>query len=318
MNPFFRPWPREASLHAVQVDQLFAAFSALTVLLTAPVFILMFVFAIKYRRGREADRTHAPSHGVGIETAWTVIPFILALGFFGYASWLYFDTGRAPPGALVIDVEAKQWMWKFEHPGGQREIDELHVPANEPVKLVMTSQDVIHSLFLPALRMKQDVLPGRYTSIWFQATVPGVYALRCTQFCGFDHSGMVGRFVVQTPQDYARWLQQAGTDGSLAQQGFQLFRSLGCSGCHGPDSTRRAPKLEGIYGRPVALDGGRTVIADDQYVRDSILYPAKDIAAGYAPIMPTFSGQVSEADLVRLEAYIKSLAPEPANQEASQ
>jgi cytochrome c oxidase subunit 2 len=307
MMAFFRIWPPEASLHALRVDQLFIAFSALIVALAAPVFILLAVFSIRYRHGRKVDRTHAPSHGVLVETGWTVIPFLLTLGFFAYSSWLFFRAGQPPPDALTIDVVAKQWMWKFEHPGGQREIDELHVPAGEPVKLVMTSQDVIHSLFLPALRLKQDVLPGRYTSLWFKADRPGTYALRCTQFCGFDHALMGGRFIVMRPGDYAHWLQQAGTDGALAQQGFQLFRKLGCSGCHGPDSSRRAPKLEGVFGRPTPLDGGRVVIADEQYLRDSILYPAKDVAAGYAPIMPTSSGQVSESDLVRLVAYLKSI-----------
>jgi cytochrome c oxidase subunit 2 len=319
MNSPFALWPPEASAHAAGVDHLFLAFSALVIALTAPVFILQVIYVILYRRGRPADRSPRTDGNVLLEVSWSVIPFLLTLGFFVWSGWLFFEIGRPPADALRIDVEARQWMWKFEHPGGQREIDELHVPANEPVKLVMTSNDVIHSLFLPALRLKQDVLPGRYTSVWFQATRPGVYALRCSQFCGFDHSAMVGRFVVQTPDDYARWLEQAGTDGSLAQQGFQLFRSLGCSGCHGPDSTHRAPKLEGIYGHPVALDGGRTTIADDQYIRDSILYPAKDVAAGYAPIMPTFAGQVTEADLVRLEAYIKSLGDaQSLNGEASQ
>ena len=316
MNPFFQAWPPEASLHAVRVDQLFIAFSALTVLLTAPVFVLMSGFALYYRRGRDVDRTQAPRGNWRLETVWTIVPFLLALIFFGWAGWLFFDQGHPPTGALTIDVVAKQWMWKFEHPGGQREIDELHVPAGEPVRLVMTSQDVIHSLFLPALRLKQDVLPGRYTSVWFKAGLPGVYALRCSQFCGFDHSVMAGRFVVMTPADYSRWLQQAGTDGSLAWQGFQRFRALGCSGCHGPASTRRAPKLEGVFGHPVALDGGRVVIADEQYVRDSILYPAHDVAAGYAPIMPTFAGQVSETDLLALVAYVKSIGTAAPSQEA--
>ena len=307
MNPFFRFWPPEASVHALRVDQLFVAYAALVIALAAPVFILLVVFAVRYRHGREVDRSHAPSRGIWVETGWTVIPFLLTLGFFVYGSWLYFAEGNAPANALTVDVVAKQWMWKFEHPGGQREIDELHVPAGEPVKLVMTSQDVIHSLFLPALRLKQDVLPGRYTSLWFTAVRPGTYALRCAQFCGFDHAKMGGRFIVMRPEDYARWLKQAGTDGSLAQQGFELFRKLGCSGCHGPDSTRRAPKLQGVFGRPTPLDDGRVVIADEQYLRDSILYPAKDVAAGYDPIMPTFKGQISEPELLDLVAYLKSI-----------
>jgi cytochrome c oxidase subunit 2 len=312
MSSPFQLWPPAISAHAVAVDHLFLAYSALIALLTLPVFILLVVFAVVYRRGRKADRRHAPRGGLPIETAWAVVPFLLSLGFFAWSAWLFFDLGRAPADALRVDVEAKQWMWKFEHPGGQREINELHVPAGEPVKLVMISQDVIHSLYLPALRLKQDVIPGRYTSMWFRADQPGVYPIRCAEFCGFDHSGMGGRFIVLPEAAYVRWLQQSKTRGTLARQGFELFRARGCSGCHEAGSSRRAPPLEGLYGRPVPLEGGRVVTADDQYIRDSILDPTRQVAAGYAPIMPTFAGQLTEADLLRLEAYIKSLsAAEP-------
>jgi cytochrome c oxidase subunit 2 len=289
------------------VDHLFLAFSALVIALTAPVFILQVIYVILYRRGRPADRSPRTDGNVLLEVSWSVIPFLLTLGFFVWSGWLFFEIGRPPADALRIDVEARQWMWKFEHPGGQREINELHVPAGEPVKLVMISQDVIHSLYLPALRLKQDVLPGRYETTWFSADRPGVYPIRCAEFCGFDHSMMGGRVVVMAQADYARWLRQAGTDGSLAQQGFSLFRARGCSGCHEGNSSRRAPPLEGIYGRPVALDGGQVVMADDQYIRDSILDPNRQVAAGYTPIMPSFAGQLTEAELIRLTAYIKSL-----------
>ncbi len=302
--------PPEASLHAAAVDRLIVGFSALVALLTVPVFVLLIVFAIVYRRGTPANRTEAPSRNVIVETSWAVIPFVLALGFFVWASFLYFDVGRPPPDALTINVVGKQWMWKFEHPGGQREIDDLHVPTGQPVRLVMTSQDVIHSLYLPALRLKQDAVPGRYTSLWFVADRPGVYALRCAEFCGFDHSVMGGRFIVMRPEDYGRWLAQAGTDGSLAAQGFRLFREHGCSGCHSAGSSRRAPSLAGVFGRATPLDDGRVVIADEQYLHDSILFPARDVAAGYAPIMPTFAGQLDEAEVLRLVAYIKSIGPE--------
>ncbi|MBI1200228.1 MAG: cytochrome c oxidase subunit II [Phenylobacterium sp.] len=313
MSGLFQLAPPEASAHAAQVDHIFLGFLALTVLLTAPVFVLLIYYAAKYRQGRPADRTHAPSRGPLIETSWAVIPFLLAIGFFVWGTFLFFQGSRAPLDALTINVVGKQWMWKFEHPGGQREIDALHVPTGRPVRLVMTSQDVIHSLYLPALRLKQDVLPGRYTSLWFNADRPGVYAIRCAEFCGFDHSVMGGRFIVMRPEAYARWLAQAGTDGSLADQGFKLFRAHGCSGCHSDQSTRRAPALAGLYGRATPLEDGRIVTADDQYLRDSILYPARDVAAGYAPIMPTFAGQLSEAEVLRLVAYLKSLGPkEPA------
>jgi cytochrome c oxidase subunit 2 len=309
VSGLFHLAPPEASQHAASVDHLFLGFSALVFLLTAPVFVLLVVYAVVYRRGSPANRERAPTRSTLLETSWAAIPFVLALGFFGWASFLFFDAGRPPADALTINVVGKQWMWKFEHPGGQREIDDLHVPAGRPVRLLMTSQDVIHSLYLPALRLKQDAVPGRYTTLWFTADKPGVYALRCAEFCGFDHSVMGGRFVVMRPQDYARWLSQAGTDGSLAAQGFRLFREHGCSGCHGANSSRRAPSLEGVYGRATPLDDGRVVTADDQYLHDSILYPARDVAAGYAPIMPTFAGQLSQAEVMRLVAYIKSIGP---------
>ncbi len=308
MNGIIPLWPAAASPYARQVDALVISFSALVLALTIPVFVLLTVFAVRYRHGREADRGEAVNRNVWLETSWTVLPFLLALGFFVYAIGLFLDLGRPPPDALTVQVVGKQWMWKFEHPGGQREIDELHVPAGEPVRLLMISQDVIHSLYVPALRIKQDVLPGRYTSLWFNADRPGVYALRCAEFCGFDHSVMGGRIIILQPQAYAAWLERAGVDGSLAQQGFVLFRSLGCSGCHDRASTRRAPSLHGVFGRRVALDDGRLATADESYIRDSILYPDRAVTAGYRPIMPTFAGQVGEEELLRLVAYVKSLA----------
>lgn len=305
-------WPVEASAHAARVDGLFLAFSVLVLALAAPVFVLCAFYVIKYRRGRAADRSHPPSRNVWIETSWTVIPFLLTLGFFAYGADLYLDLGRPPADSLTIDVVAKQWMWKFEHPGGQSEIDDLHVPVGQDVRLSMTSQDVIHSFFVPALRIKQDVLPGRYTSLWFKADRPGTYDLRCSQFCGMDHARMIGRVIALSPGDYAAWLERAGTSGSLAVQGKALFQSLGCAGCHEGDSTTRAPSLVGIYGRPVALRDGRTVVADDQYVRDSVLDPNRDVAAGFKPVMPSFAGQVSEQELLELVAYVKSLQRPPA------
>ena len=309
MNTYLPLWPVAASAHAVRVDWLIAAFTALMVLLTAPVFILIVAFSIKYRRGSPADRTARPAGNVVLETSWAVIPFLLTLAFFAYAALLYLDLGRPPADSMVIDVVAKQWMWKFEHPGGQREINDLHVPAGRDVRLTMTSQDVIHSFFVPALRIKQDVLPGRYTSLWFNADRPGVYDLRCSQFCGMDHSRMVGRITVLPPGEYAAWLGRAGTAGDLASQGKALFDNLGCSGCHEAQSTVRAPSLVGLFGRPTPLSDKRVVVADDQYIRDSILDPNRDVAAGYQPQMPTYAGQVSEDELLKLVAYVKSLGP---------
>jgi cytochrome c oxidase subunit 2 len=309
VNHFLPFWPVAASQHAEKVDGLILGFSVLVFCLTAPVFVLIAFFAIKYRRGRPADRTHRPSQNVFVETSWTVVPFLLTLAFFVYAAFLYLDLGRAPADSLVIDVVAKQWMWKFEHPEGQREIDDLHVPVGQDIRLSMTSQDVIHSFFVPALRIKQDVLPGRYTSLWFNADQPGVYDLRCSQFCGMDHSLMVGRLFVFSRADYAAWLRRAGASGDLAAQGKMLFNALGCSGCHAARSSVRAPPLSGLYGRLTPLDGGRVVVADDQYIRDSIVDPNRDIAAGYPAVMPTYAGRLSEEELLKLVAYVKSLEP---------
>jgi cytochrome c oxidase subunit 2 len=311
MTPFF---PAEASGYAGDVDLLLVAFTVMMIALSAPVFIVMAIFAVKYRRGRPADRRHPVDQSIGLETSWAVVPFVLLLGFYVWATWLFVDLHRNPPGALEIDVVAKQWMWKFQHPGGQREINTLHVPVGQAVTLTMASQDVIHSLFIPALRIKQDVVPGRYTTLSFTADRPGTWRLACAEFCGTDHSLMAGSFVALTPADYAAWLRESSTDMTLAAAGEALFRTHGCSGCHGSAATVHAPPLEGLYGAPVPLEGGTIVRADKEYIRDSILLPQKQVAAGYPPIMPTFANQLGEEEVQELVAYIQSLAttaPEP-------
>ncbi|MBE7185719.1 MAG: cytochrome c oxidase subunit II [Methylobacterium mesophilicum] len=312
MSEFIQLWPGQASAYAGSVDRLILAFSVLIVALSAPVIVLIVVFAVKYRRGRAADRAHPMNRNVWLETSWALIPFFLILGFYVWSTRLYFDLRQPPIDALEIDVVAKQWMWKFQHPGGQSEIDELHVPLGEPVRLNMISQDAIHSLFIPALRIKQDVLPGRYTSLWFTADKPGTYRVACAEFCGADHSLMGAKLVVQSPSEHAAWLEQFATDKTLAARGAALFRSLGCSGCHGPASNLRAPSLDGVFGHNVALADGTAVPADAQYVRDSILLPQAQVVAGYAPIMPTFKGVVDEGQLQQLVAYVKSLGTAPA------
>ncbi len=301
-------WIGEASAHAAEIDRLALALGALVVLLSAPVFVLLVVFAVKYRRGKAADRAHPINRNVWVETSWALAPLLLLLVFYVWSTGIFAGLYRPPSDALTIAVVAKQWMWKFEHPGGQREIDELHVPTGRPIELVMASQDVIHSLYIPALRLKQDVVPGRYSRMWFEADRPGVYRLTCSEFCGTDHSTMGGRFVAMTPAAYAQWLERADVDGSLAARGAALFRSHGCSGCHGPASTVHAPSLVGLYGRAVPLESGGTVRADEQYIRDSILLPQSQIAAGYPHIMPTFPNVLDEAEVLELVAYVKSLA----------
>jgi cytochrome c oxidase subunit 2 len=301
-------WPDQASAYSSEVDRLALAFTALVLLLSAPVFFVMLGFAVKYRRGRPADRSHPVNTRVGLEISWTVAPFVLILIFFVWSTRLYVEQHRAPGDGLDIQVVAKQWMWKFQHPGGQREINELHVPVGRPVVLTLASQDVIHSLYVPALRLKQDVVPGRYTTLWFTADAIGSYRLECAQFCGADHTVMGGRFYAMAPSDYARWLEKSDTDLSLAAQGAALFRSRGCSGCHGPAATVKAPQLEGLFGREVPLADGSVVTADAQYIRDSILLPHVQVAAGYPDIMPTFQNVLGEDEVLKLVAYIKSLA----------
>jgi cytochrome c oxidase subunit 2 len=227
---------------------------------------------------------------------------------FAWGAKLFLEIYSTANDSLPIYVVAKQWMWKVQHPGGQREINELHAPLGRPVRLIMASQDVIHSFFLPAFRIKRDVVPGRYQDMTFEARKAGTFHLFCAEYCGTDHSRMTGRIVVLEPADYEAWLARQDVDGTLAAQGASLFRQLGCSGCHSPGSTVRAPPLEGLYGQPVPLQGGEIVVADDKYIRDSILLPRSQVAAGYDPVMPSFEGRVSEDDLIRIVAYIKSLA----------
>ena len=307
MSGFLHLWPAEASAYSGQVDMLVLAFTALIICLSAPVFILIVVFAVKYRRGKPADRSHPVNQRMGWEVSWALIPFLLIIFFYVWSTRLFFDAHEMKPGALGIDVVAKQWMWKFQHPGGQREINELHVPAGALVKLNMASQDVIHSLFVPALRIKQDVLPGRYTTLQFTADKPGHYRLACAEFCGTDHARMGGSVIVMKPAGYTRWLEESEVDQSLARQGRQLFMARGCSGCHGPAARVHAPDLVGLFGSEVPLENGDIVTADEQYVRDSILLPQSQIAAGYPHIMPTFQNLLSEDEVLQLIAYIKSL-----------
>jgi cytochrome c oxidase subunit 2 len=303
--PFWQPGD---SAHASDVDLLFAGLVAVSTLVLALLFFLLFTFAIRYRAGSNADRDQRIKKSWHWEVGWTGVTLLAFLVLFVWGANLYFEPYTGHDQALQIYVVAKQWMWKVQHPGGQREIDELHIPVAQPIRLVMASQDVIHSFFMPAFRIKRDVVPGRYENLSFEAERTGVFHLFCAEFCGTDHSRMGGRIIVLTKTDYESWLTQQPVTDSLANEGASLFRQFGCSGCHSPGSAVRAPPLEGLYGRPVPLQGGEVVIADDKYIRDSILLPRSQIVAGYDPVMPSFSGIVTEEDLVRLIAYIKSLA----------
>ena len=245
--------------------------------------------------------------GVVLEIAWTVIPFIISMVIFVWGASVFFAMSRPPDETLNVYVVGKQWMWKFQHLDGQREINELHVPVGRAVKLIMTSEDVIHDVFVPAFRVKADVLPGRYTNIWFQPTKPGRYHLFCAEYCGTRHSGMIGEVVVMEPSEYQAWLSGGAAEGSLASAGEKLFADLACNTCHRPDAQGRGPVLQGLFGKTVTLQTGDTVVVDEAYVRESILNPSAKVTAGFQPIMPTFQGLVSEEQLLELIEYVKAL-----------
>ncbi len=312
MNGRFHLLLPSASSLSGRIDALWWTMVCLCGAVAIGVFVVMWAFCIRYRKGRQIDRTLSHST-TPIELTWTLAPLVIFVGVFGWSLFLYAREESPPKDAQTIYVVAKQWMWKVQHPGGQREINQLHVPLDVSIRLTMTSQDVIHSFYVPAFRVKQDVLPGRYTQLWFAATQLGTFPLFCTQYCGLDHSRMGGQVIVMRPQDYASWLRDNGGSTTLAAHGAALFRSLGCSGCHGTEASVHAPDLDGIYGRRVYLADGSDVTADDAYIRDSILLPDKQVVAGYAPIMPSFQGQVNEDGLLALIAYLKSTRAPPVN-----
>jgi cytochrome c oxidase subunit 2 len=278
------------------------------------VFTLVLVLAIRYRRGSAAKRGPLPEIvSREFEIGWTSATLFLFAFLFWWAASADLGSLAAPAGALEIHVVAKQWMWKTQHPNGAREIDALHIPVDKPVRLVMTSQDVIHSFFVPAFRVKQDVVPGREAEIWFQATKTGVFPLLCAEYCGTDHSMMRGRIIVMRQEDYADWLTKQPEGDDLAHVGAKLFVARGCSGCHDDASKVHAPKLAGLYGRSVQLSDGRQIKADDGYIRDSILQPKRDITAGFEPIMPSYAGLLDDGEIQSLTAYIRSLASQTEN-----
>jgi cytochrome c oxidase subunit II len=312
----FPLFPDKASSLASSVDTLFFVWLGLAGFVAFAIAVLIVFFAIKYRHGSNANREMPPVDAQQrtnrrIELAWILIPLSLFLVMFAWAAELYYEHAQAPGNAMEIYVVGKQWMWKLEHVGGRREIDELHVPAGRPIKLIMTSQDVIHDFFMPVFRIKQDVLPGRYTTLWFEATKPGDYHLFCSQYCGTNHSRMIGHVVVMEPAAFAQWLAGGSSAPTMSANGAALFRQYGCSGCHGTNASVHAPKLEGLFGKPVQLSDGSTVVADERYIHDSVMLPKKEITAGYAPIMPSFQGQIGEDELLDIIEYVKSLRNAP-------
>jgi cytochrome c oxidase subunit 2 len=294
-----------ASSNAGRFDHLMLALLLLTGLMAIALTLMVAGFSIRFRAGSRANRPGPVRHRRAIEYAWTGIPLLLFCAVYAWAAYDYAQLFRTPADAMPVFVVAKQWMWKLEHRNGRREIGELHVPLGQPVRLVMTSQDVIHSFFVPAFRVKQDVLPGRYTTLVFTPTQLGRFHLFCAEYCGTEHSLMRGDIVVMRPAEFGQWLQQGTTGTGIVARGFELYRRFGCSGCHEAGSTVHAPSLGQLVGRTVHLQDGRSIVADENYVRDSILLPRKDIVAGYGPDMPSFAGQLSEEELLAIIAYIR-------------
>jgi cytochrome c oxidase subunit 2 len=307
MSPAFPFAPERASSIAGEVDALFLFILGVTTLFAVGVWIALLFFAIRYRRRSEEDRP-AEIHGsLALELTWTLVPLAIMAVMFVWGAKVFFHMNRPPDDAMTVSVVGKRWMWKLQHPTGQREINELHVPRGRAVKLVITSEDTIHSFFVPAFRIKKDAVPGRYNTAWFRATKSGSYHLFCAEYCGTEHSKMIGRVVVMEPEAYQTWLAGGPAPESPVAAGEKLFTELNCITCHRPDSAGRGPVLVGIFGRPVRLAAGDTVVADEAYVRESILSPAARVVAGYQPVMPTYQGQVSEEQLIAIIAYVQSL-----------
>ncbi len=301
----FPLWPEQASTLAHRVDALYIFLLVVAGMMAVSIFVLLIYFAARFRH-RPGVRAEQIEGSNALEITWSVIPFFVFMAIFVWGAAVYFKEHTPPADSTEIYVVAKQWMWKVEHAEGQREINELHVPVDRDIKLIMTSQDVIHSFFIPAFRIKQDVLPGRYTVEWFHATKPGVYHLFCSQYCGTLHSGMVGSIVVMDPAQYEAWVS-GNPSGPLSASGEKEFAELGCSSCHRSDVQGRGPNLQGIFGKPVQLEDGRIVTADENYLRECILDPGSRRVKGYQPIMPTFQGLVTDEQINELVAYIKSI-----------
>ncbi len=328
----FPLFPEQASTVAGQIDLLYFALVGLSLIFAGILPFVVLYLIVRYHRSMKADRSNPINSSLKLELTWSIIPFILSMGVFFWSTFLFFQINADPDDPLEIYVIGKQWMWHLQHPNGKRENNELHVPVGQPIKLIMTSQDVIHSFYIPAFRLKKDVVPGRYTTMWFEPTKTGEYHLFCAEYCGTEHSAMIGRVVVLPLPDYQRWLTteepailpdgstistgvSSDSGGSMAEIGAQVFQQQGCVSCHRTDSAARAPVLNNIFGKPTSLASGETLTVDEEYLRESILRPQAKITVGYGPIMPTFEGQLTEDQVLQLIAYIKSLSDVDANEE---
>lgn len=309
MQSWFPFIPESASTYSGDVDALYFYISGVTVFFTLLISFVIIFFVIKYRRRNPFEIPRPIEGSMKLETLWSVIPLLIAMSIFFWGAKVYFNQYRPPQNAIEVYVVGKQWMWKFQHATGQREINELHIPVGRKIKLIMATEDVIHDVFVPAFRIKADVVPGRYTTEWFEATKPGRYHFFCAEYCGMNHSGMGGYVVVMEPTEFENWLSGNLSQMSPAAAGQQMFESLGCASCHGANAEGgRGPALLGVYGSNVVLNNTQSVKADEAYVRESILNPQAKIVTGFGPIMPSFQGQLTEEQLLQLVAYIKSLS----------
>ncbi len=302
----FELFPEQASTMAPKVDALYFYLTGVTVFFSVGIAACVIYFCVKYRRQHEDERPAEIHPSKLLEASWIIIPFILTMVMFAWGAVIFVNYSRPPANAMEISVIGKQWMWKVQHPDGQREINALHVPTGTPVRLTMISQDVIHDFGIPAFRVKNDVLPGRYTSEWFEATKPGDYHLFCDQYCGTQHSRMVGVVTVMEPEDYQAWLSGARKDETPVAAGQDLFREYSCVNCH----SQEAPTMANLYGSTIKVwDDGKLIDqkCDDWYIRDSIINPSHQIVEGYQPLMPSYKGRLSEEQIQQLVAYIKTL-----------
>ena len=308
-NSWVPLFPEQASTFSWQVDALYMYLIAISIVFSVLIVAAIFIFSLKFRE-KEKYATPPEIHGsIALETIWSIIPFAISMTIFLGGAIVYYNQYRIPTEAMEVFVVGKQWMWKLQHQTGHREINELHVPVGTKVKLTMTTEDVVHSFSVPAFRTKADVVPGRYTYLWFEATKPGKYELFCAEYCGLNHSGMIGYVYVMEKNDFANWLSGTTAGQTPVEAGRDLFQNkLGCASCHTGGDQQRGAKLEGIFNHDVKLVGGQTVKADEAYIRNSILNPGSQVVEGYQPIMPSFKGQVTEEQLGALVAYIKSLS----------
>ena len=311
----FPLFPERASTVAGEVDALYLFLVGLSAFFAVLIAGMVLFFAIRYRRRSPGERPQAVHGSLALELTWTLIPLGIVVFIFLWSAQLFFGMARVPKNPMEIQVVGKRWMWKVQHLTGQREINELHVPVNVPVKLTLTSEDVIHSFYVPAFRVKKDALPGRYATTWFQATKPGRYHLFCAEYCGTNHSAMIGWITVMEPAEFQAWLA-GGTPGETAAgAGERLFQELNCVTCHRADAGARGPNLAQLFGSTIKLQGGGTVVADELYIRESIVTPTAKVVEGYQPVMPTYTGMVSEEQILALVAYIQSLKTPDAKAE---